>query len=311
MTLGNAETVTGVKTFTAAAPQIILGVNATTLGSIKLFGSTSGDVTVKAAAVAGTATVFQLPPDNGTNTFVLQTNGSGVTSWVAASGGGGSPGGSNTQVQFNDSSAFGGDAGFTYNKTTDQLAIVAITGFAASSLNIDSPQDEIFLRSTSGGTWNVIRTAYDGARFYSQGSGPLAGTTSGGFFQLASGTIFGWSSTSVAGTTDATLTRNAAGVIQFGTTTANASGSLLAVAGGFSGGVTAYNATGIPANGTTGSGFKFSSTANFGIFFGSSTPSLSAAKGSLYLRSDGSGPTDRAYINTDGGTTWTSIATAG
>lgn len=32
-----------------------------------------------------------------------------------------SPAGSNTQVQFNDSSAFGGDAGLTYNKTTDIL----------------------------------------------------------------------------------------------------------------------------------------------------------------------------------------------
>jgi hypothetical protein len=72
-----------------------------------------------------------------------------------------------------------------------------------------------------------------------------------------------------------------------------------------------FSGTAIPANGTTGSGFKFSSTANFGVFFGSSTPSLSAAKGSLYLRSDGSGATDRAYINTDGGTTWTNLVTGG
>ena len=34
------------------------------------------------------------------------------------------PGGSNTQVQFNDNSAFGGDAGFTYNKTTDYATLV-------------------------------------------------------------------------------------------------------------------------------------------------------------------------------------------
>ena len=40
------------------------------------------------------------------------------------SGGGGTPGGSDTQVQFNDSSSFGGDAGLTYNKTTDSLTIV-------------------------------------------------------------------------------------------------------------------------------------------------------------------------------------------
>lgn len=34
-----------------------------------------------------------------------------------------SPGGSNTQVQFNDSSIFAGDAGFTYNKTTDTISL--------------------------------------------------------------------------------------------------------------------------------------------------------------------------------------------
>lgn len=71
------------------------------------------------------------------------------------------------------------------------------------------------------------------------------------------------------------------------------------------------NATGIPAGGTAGAGYKFSSTSNFGMFFGSGAPSLAAAKGSLYLRSDGSGVADRAYINTDGGTTWTNLVTGG
>jgi hypothetical protein len=68
--------------------------------------------------------------------------------------------------------------------------------------------------------------------------------------------------------------------------------------------------TAIPAGGTAGVGYKFSSTANFGVFFGSGAPTLSAAKGSLYLRSDGSATNNRAYINTDGGTTWTALTTA-
>jgi hypothetical protein len=67
--------------------------------------------------------------------------------------------------------------------------------------------------------------------------------------------------------------------------------------------------TAIPAGGTAGAGFRVSSTSNFGVFFGSGAPSLSAAKGSLYLRSDGSGTTDRAYINTNGSTTWTALTT--
>jgi len=45
------------------------------------------------------------------------------TTWAWAPIGAGTPGGSDTQVQFNDSSAFGGDAGLTYNKTTDALTV--------------------------------------------------------------------------------------------------------------------------------------------------------------------------------------------
>ena len=43
--------------------------------------------------------------------------------YVDAAAGGGTPGGSDTQVQFNDGGSFGGDAGLTYNKTTDVLTI--------------------------------------------------------------------------------------------------------------------------------------------------------------------------------------------
>jgi len=69
-------------------------------------------------------------------------------------------------------------------------------------------------------------------------------------------------------------------------------------------------ATAIPAGGTAGLGYRVSSTANFGVFFGSGAPTLSAAKGSLYLRSDGTTTNDRMYVNTDGSTTWTAVTTA-
>lgn len=65
----------------------------------------------------------------------------------------------------------------------------------------------------------------------------------------------------------------------------------------------------MPAGGTAGAGYKMSSTANFGIFFGSGAPTLAAAKGSLYLRSDGSGVNNRMYVNTDGSTAWAAVET--
>lgn len=73
--------------------------------------------------------------------------------------------------------------------------------------------------------------------------------------------------------------------------------------------LTARSATAIPAGGTAGAGLMVSSTANFGVFFGSGAPTLSAAKGSLYLRSDGSTTNDRMYVNTNGSTTWTAVTT--
>lgn len=48
------------------------------------------------------------------------------------------------------------------------------------------------------------------------------------------------------------------------------------------------------------------------VISGTGTPnaSVTAPKGSLYLRSDGSGANDRAYINTDSSTAWTNLVTA-
>lgn len=105
--------------------------------------------------------------------------------------------------------------------------------------------------------------------------------------------------------------------IDYGGTTTSAlsvpiTSGVLTVAGGITdaGSHIVESGTAIPAGGTAAKGYMFSSTANYGIFFGSGAPTLSAAKGSLYLRSNGSGTTDRAYINTDGGTTWTAITTS-
>lgn len=68
--------------------------------------------------------------------------------------------------------------------------------------------------------------------------------------------------------------------------------------------------TATPAGGATNIRLVFGTTAGFGIYVGSGAPTVSAAKGSLYLRSDGTTTNDRAYINTNGTTTWTALTTA-
>ncbi len=71
----------------------------------------------------------------------------------------------------------------------------------------------------------------------------------------------------------------------------------------------AFSGTATTAGGYANPGF-YMGNAFMGVFWGSGAPSVSAAKGSLYLRSDGSTTNNRMYVNTDGGTTWTAVTTA-
>jgi hypothetical protein len=60
----------------------------------------------------------------GTANYVLSTNGSGNLDWVAQSGGGGTPGGSNTELQFNNNGTFGGISTVTWNGSNISLGAV-------------------------------------------------------------------------------------------------------------------------------------------------------------------------------------------
>ena len=74
------------------------------------------------------------------------------------------------------------------------------------------------------------------------------------------------------------------------------------------GNVTADSATAPAAGGMAA--FLASSTAGLGIYVGSGAPTISAAQGSIYLRTDGSSTSTRLYVNTNGSTTWTNVTTA-
>ena len=71
----------------------------------------------------------------------------------------------------------------------------------------------------------------------------------------------------------------------------------------------AGHATALVAGGSSTTAI-FASSSQIGVIVGSGAPTMSAPKGCLYLRSDGSSTSTRAYINTDGGTSWTPVTTA-
>lgn len=66
----------------------------------------------------------------GTNITLTYNDTANTLTIDAAGGGGGTPAGSNTQVQFNNGGAFGADGDFTYNATTNTLTVAGevITG---------------------------------------------------------------------------------------------------------------------------------------------------------------------------------------
>lgn len=68
----------------------------------------------------------------------VTASGTGATKTITITGGGGSgtPGGSDTQVQFNDGGSFGGNAGMTFNKTTGVFAATS------KSFDIEHPTKE-------------------------------------------------------------------------------------------------------------------------------------------------------------------------
>ena len=110
--------------------------------------ATAAQGTLAGTAVQPTNNATVLGSGSATNGQVLSANGSGGTSWATASGGGGTPGGSTTQLQFNDGGAFGGDSGLTFDKTAKTLNVTGAT-IAASDPIIDMAQ-----------TWNNAAVAF-------------------------------------------------------------------------------------------------------------------------------------------------------
>jgi hypothetical protein len=104
----------------------------------------------------------------GTATY-LNFLGAGVTAAVASNtasitisggGGGGTPGGANTTIQFNDSSAFSGSGNFTFTKATNTVRIQAS---GSALLVISGSQGELLRVQDSGSSPGTLATISSGS----------------------------------------------------------------------------------------------------------------------------------------------------
>lgn len=90
-----------------------------TASSRELASSTGDNVTLPFFDTQSTDAGLVPGSNNAASTTYLDATGN----WSTPAGGSGAPGGSNAQIQFNDSGSFGGDSGLTYDKTTNALTI--------------------------------------------------------------------------------------------------------------------------------------------------------------------------------------------
>ena len=101
----------------------------------------------------------------GVGGYFLQTDGAGNLSWAVAGGGGGngSPGGANTEIQFNDAGVFAGVVGFAFDRDNNT--------FSVPTANI------ITINTTAINTTNVSATGNISAAYFSGDGSNLTNVT--------------------------------------------------------------------------------------------------------------------------------------
>lgn len=155
--------------------------------AITIGGSRPVSVLNNGTYVAGAVTEFNfVNPTSITTTGKAQRR----VNITTGSGGSGTPGGSDTQVQFNDGGSFGGDTAFTWNKTTNSLTV----GLENSTGSILTPTATT--ADTTGGSLDIIsgdgNSLGDGGAL-SIASGVGGDTGSGGNISITSGASGGTS----------------------------------------------------------------------------------------------------------------------
>lgn len=144
-----------------------------TTGVIEIFGSG----TPESVVTANIGSVFHRTDGSTGTSLYIKESGTGNTGWTAvASGGGGSPGGSNTQLQYNNSGSFGGISGATSNGSalsTSAGNLIATSPKIIAGLN-DTNGNELISVTATGSAVNEFTVANAAT-----GSGPILSSTGG------------------------------------------------------------------------------------------------------------------------------------
>jgi len=120
--VGNGSQLTGILVNSANYVSQPVQANITSLGTLTSL-NVAGNISFASSGNVSLGSVSNIHISGGLTGYVLTTDGTGNLSWESAGGGSGSPGGSNTQLQFNDGGSFGGSAAFTFNKVSNAVVL--------------------------------------------------------------------------------------------------------------------------------------------------------------------------------------------
>ena len=285
-----ATSITGIKVKSAAASG---GV------AVSAIGETNVNLTIDAAG-SGTVSINATGTGNITlgrattisNTLTVSTGGAAITGNVTIAGKLGGSGMTNLYVNSGVNTAFGNVIAGAPTTSTDQIGLLMDS--SGGSTGTSSFSCLYIQARTAASAYNCTQLVGIEVRNNVLGSTSTSTSSYGQLIRTqTAGTTNNYGLYIEAPSGGATLN---IGLYNAGTT------SLV--------GLTTLGA----ATATTAGGVvvaKFGTSAVTGIAFGSGAPTVTATKGCLYLRTDGSGVNDRVYVNTDGGTTWTPIVTVG
>lgn len=309
VTNGSVTNLTGTAG-TIGSVQISSGIITASSGIVTYYGD--GQYLQNILSGVGVATESGLV---GTGATILDFRGAGISTVTVASGiatinitGGGTdgtPGGSNTEIQYNNSGVFGGVTGFTYNGTDLNFAgiitattfVGALTGTASSTTNIPNLTGDIT-------SVNSVTSIAAGV-IVNDDINASAGIVDTKLATIATAGKVSNSATTAtdANTASAIVARDASGNFSAGiitATTFSGSGASLTSlnAGNISSGTLAIarggtNATATPTAGGaaygTGSAYAFTSAGTSGQVLtsnGAGAPSWQAASGGLTISDD-------------------------
>jgi len=138
--------------------------------------NTNHYMNVRALAGLSSNYTLTLPPNDGSSGDLLKSDGAGNLDWIQQSDVAGSPGGDDTQIQYNNNNAFGGASYFTYTDSGTNEGDVNFVG-VNTSIHWDKSDDKLRFLNGSKLVFGSVGVGSEGLRIWNGINSSSSNTT--------------------------------------------------------------------------------------------------------------------------------------